>query len=112
MVGFVVRSYWKIRKDSSDQMISPVAALHPKLPVRLNRCASDKYASLCCSFSSCSSKAWAANRLSVQDVSTASPRTKKVTAAIPAVPSVEMLAAWDKFVGMPEGMKLAAAMPV
>src|SRR6266478_670954 len=94
------------------QMIPPVETLHPKLPVWLNRCASDKYASLCCSFSSCSSKVWAAYRLSTPDVSRASPRTIKVAAAIPPVPSVEMLTAWDRSVGMPEGVKLAAAMPV
>jgi len=67
--------------------------LQPKLPVWLNRCASDKYASVWCSFSSCTSKVWVANRLSTQDVSRASPRTMKVTAAIPPVPSVEMLTA-------------------
>ena len=49
--------------------------------------------SLCCSFSSCSSKVWAANRLSTQEVSRASPRTIKVAAAIPAMLSVEMLTA-------------------
>jgi CheY-like chemotaxis protein len=32
-VGFVVRSYWKIRKVSSDQRISSVETLQPKLPV-------------------------------------------------------------------------------
>src|SRR5580700_2226580 len=111
-VGFVVRSYWKMRKDSSDHMMSPVETLHPKLPVWLNRCASDKYASLCCSFCSCTSKVWAANRLSTQDVSRASPRTINVTVAIPAVPSVEMLTACDRSTGVLEGVKLAAAMPV
>jgi len=30
---FVVRSYWKNSKDSSDQMMSPVETLQPKLPV-------------------------------------------------------------------------------
>ena len=32
-VGFVARSYWKIRKVSSDQMISPLEGHQPKLPV-------------------------------------------------------------------------------
>src|SRR6202790_1297738 len=45
-VGLVVRSYWNIRKVSSDQRISPVETLQPKLPVRLSRWASAKLASL------------------------------------------------------------------
>src|ERR1700682_3546649 len=46
MVGFVVWSYWNIRKVSSDQRISPVETLQPKLPVRLSRWASARLASL------------------------------------------------------------------
>ncbi len=34
-LGPVTRSHWKIRKVSSDQIISPVATFQPKLPVRL-----------------------------------------------------------------------------
>src|SRR6266853_3315540 len=41
------------RKHSSDQyLISPVAGIHAQLPVWLSLCASAKYASLSCSFSS------------------------------------------------------------
>jgi len=35
-LGVVVRSYSKIRKVSSDQMISSVDGFHPKLPVWLS----------------------------------------------------------------------------
>src|ERR1700738_2417775 len=42
-------SYPKIRKLSFDQKISPLETSQPKLPVWLNRCASAKYISLCCS---------------------------------------------------------------
>jgi len=31
--GFIARSNWKIRKVSSDQMISPVDGFQPQLPV-------------------------------------------------------------------------------
>src|SRR5258708_4580237 len=89
-------------------MISPVDTLQPKLPVWLNRCASDKYASLCCSFSSCPPKVGGANRLSTQDVSRARRGTKKVPAEIPAVPSGEMLTAGDGSAAMPEAVKPAA----
>jgi len=85
--------FGKFERILRTRMMSPVETLQPKLPVWLNRCASDKYASLCCSFSSCTSKVRVANRLSTKDVSRASPRTIKVAAAIPAVPSVEMLTA-------------------
>src|ERR1700676_1140693 len=44
--GFVDRSYWKIRKVSSDQRISPMEGLQPKLPVLLRRCASARKVSL------------------------------------------------------------------
>ncbi len=33
MVGVMVGPYWKIRKVSSEQMISPVDSFQPKLPV-------------------------------------------------------------------------------
>jgi hypothetical protein len=45
IVGLTARSYSKIRKVSSDQTISPVSGLHPKLPVWLSLCASARYAS-------------------------------------------------------------------
>src|SRR5437867_9492572 len=43
-VGAIVGSYSKIRKVSSDQMISPVETFQPKLPVWLSFWASVKYA--------------------------------------------------------------------
>ena len=46
MVGFVARSHPNIRKVWSDQMISPLATFHAKLPVPVNLCASVKYISL------------------------------------------------------------------
>ena len=69
------------------------ATRQAQLPVCVSLCASAKYASLRCSFAPCSSKVWAANRLSTQEVSRASPRTIKVAAAIPAMLSIEMLTA-------------------
>src|SRR6266446_4322013 len=60
-VGAVARSYWKIRKVSADQMISPVDGFHPKLPVWLSRCASARYASL-----RCSARRWVARTLAAE----------------------------------------------
>src|SRR5271156_637475 len=51
-VGFSARSYSKILYVSPDQTISPLPGFHPKLPVWLSLWASDKYASLFCSFAS------------------------------------------------------------
>ena len=39
-VGFLPGSSSRIRNVSSDQMMSPLKTLHPKLPVRLALCAS------------------------------------------------------------------------
>ena len=49
---------------------------------------------------------------SLHAISKANPRTIKVAATIPAVPSVEMLMARDRSAGMPEDVKWAAAIPV
>src|ERR1035437_9462031 len=47
-------SYPKILKVSVDQVFSPVAMRQAKVPVRLNRCAWARYASLCRrAFSAC-----------------------------------------------------------
>src|SRR5437660_9209318 len=53
-----------------------------------------------------------ANRRSTADVNTTVTRTINVTITIPAFPSEETLAAWDKPGATVEGIKLAEAMPV
>ena len=45
IVGVCVEGYSKIRKVSSDQVISPVSTFQSKLPVRLSFCASARLAS-------------------------------------------------------------------
>jgi hypothetical protein len=60
-------SYPKILKVSSDQTLAPLDTSQLKLPVRLYRCASAKYISLC--RSELSTRFWssiAANRLSLE----------------------------------------------
>src|SRR4029077_20400589 len=54
-VGLTDGSNPKIRKISSDQTISPVWTVHPKLPVWLSLCASARYACRRCnSWANCS----------------------------------------------------------